>query len=98
MSDLHPLEQLAIAGAYKHVQINLFNHDGNIFAILGTASKAMRKQGKAPQGHLDFFYKQVTSSSSYDEALDIIMDWVDVTYNCPCNEIEEACVEYDEYE
>ncbi|MCI0562778.1 MAG: hypothetical protein MN733_30215 [Nitrososphaera sp.] len=45
IEDLSALEKLALAEAYKEVEINLYNHDGNIFAIIGTMRKALRRAG-----------------------------------------------------
>ncbi len=50
--------------------------DGNIFAILSKAVKAMKKAG-----HSDELQKQmvnaVKNTASYDEALQVLMKWID---------------------
>lgn len=82
MSDEHPLEDLAIAACdYSHVKVPLIGHDGNIFAIMSTVSKALRKAG-ATHRECEAFRRQVTDSKSYNAALAVVMDWVDVTGDC----------------
>ena len=49
--------------------------DGNIFAVMGAASKALRRAGQEDEGKK--MCDRVTSSGSYDEALSIILEYVD---------------------
>ena len=55
--------------------INLIGEDGNIFAILGRASRALKQAGMADQTKEMFI--RVTSCGSYDEALNIISEYVE---------------------
>lgn len=55
--------------------------DGNIFNILGIASRTLRSIGMAEEA--DEMYIRATSSGSYYEALGIIMEYVE-----PCSEEE----------
>jgi len=54
----------------------LIGEDGNIFNLMGKASKALKKANQ-PEKAKEMVHK-VTSSSSYDEALRIIMNYVSV--------------------
>jgi len=50
--------------------------DGNIFAVLGFAHRAMRRAGKRTEA--DEMQARALASSSYDEALSIIFSYVEV--------------------
>ena len=54
----------------------LIGEDGNVFNLIGLASRALKKAGLPEQA------KELTSkcfgAGSYDEALNIIMEYVDV--------------------
>ena len=50
--------------------------DGNIFAILGAARKALKRAGQRDK--VEEMTTRVTSSKSYYQALAIIMDYVDL--------------------
>jgi len=50
--------------------------DGNIFAVLGFAHRAMRRAGKRTEA--DEMQARVLASSSYDKALLIIFEYVEV--------------------
>ncbi|GLB61755.1 hypothetical protein [Cytobacillus sp. NCCP-133] len=56
--------------------VKLIGADGNIFSILGRVSRALKENGKEEQT------KEVSergmASSSYSEALQIIMEYVEV--------------------
>jgi hypothetical protein len=54
----------------------LIGTDGNIFALAGIASKTLRKAGQADK--VSEMTAKIMDSSSHDEALNIIMDYVDV--------------------
>ena len=83
MSD-HPLTQLAAAGYdTSHIKVNLLGHDGNIFAIMGTCAKKM-KRAKVPQIVIDQFVQEIQSSDSYDHAIQVVFRWFDVTAGCRC--------------
>lgn len=49
--------------------------DGNIFFILGTASQLLQRNGQDDEARK--MYERVTSSGSYDEALNIISEYVE---------------------
>lgn len=55
-------------------QMQLIGHDGNIYAIMGTAAKLLRRSGM--QEESDEMFRRVTSSGSYYEALGIISEYV----------------------
>ncbi len=56
-------------------KMQLLGHDGNIFAILGHASALLREAGQSSQAKE--MRERVTSSSSYDEALCIVSEYVE---------------------
>ena len=58
-----------------HPKMNLVGHDGNIFGILGRASRLLKAAGQQEQA--DEMFRRVTSSGSYEEALRIVSDYVD---------------------
>lgn len=61
---------------YPDVSVKLVGEDGNIFSIIGRISKALRRAGHSDV--VEEFQKEITSSSSYDEALGVAMKWVEV--------------------
>lgn len=52
------------------------NIDGNIFAIVGIASRALKKAGQRENAEL-MQGRIMAGPGSYDEALQIVMDYVD---------------------
>ena len=54
----------------------LVGEDGNIFSILGRVSRTLKENGKGEQ--VKEVGERVMASSSYDEALQIIMEYVKV--------------------
>ena len=56
----------------------LVGEDGNIYNLMGIASRALKKNGLEEEAK-EMFNKITTESKSYNEALCIIMDYVDVT-------------------
>ena len=58
-----------------HPKMNLVGHDGNIFGILGRASRLLKAAGQQEQA--DEMFRRVTSSGSYEEALRIVSEYVD---------------------
>jgi len=54
----------------------LVDGDGNIFFILGRVNRALKENGKAK--YAKEVSDRVMASSSYDEALQIIMEYVEV--------------------
>lgn len=59
----------------ERLQMPLEGMDGNIFAILGTASKLLKRNGQSAEAKEMF--GRVTSSGSYEEALGIISEYVE---------------------
>jgi len=59
----------------------LIGANGNIFNILGIASRTLKENGMAEEAAE--MYNRVTSSGSYDEALCIITDYI-----TPCSQEE----------
>ena len=62
-------------------KMNLLGEDGNIYAILGRASRLLRQNGQSSEAEQMYF--RVTSSSSYDEALHIISEYVETELSTP---------------
>lgn len=56
----------------------LVGEDGNIYNLMGIASRTLKKNGLEEEAK-EMFNKITTEAKSYDEALCIIMDYVDVT-------------------
>ena len=59
----------------KKPSMRLEGQDGNIFSILGRASRLLKDVGQKDQA--DEMFRRVTSSGSYEEALHIISEYVD---------------------
>ena len=71
MEPLNPFEPL------KKVTVKLIGEDGNVFNLLGITTKALKKAGQNVEAKE--VSERVLSSGSYDEALQIIMEYVEVT-------------------
>ena len=56
-------------------KMKLVGEDGNIFAILGRASRLLRQSGQADKA--EEMYERVTSSHNYYQALNIISEYVE---------------------
>ena len=56
--------------------VKLIGEDGNIFSILGRVSRILKEDGKEEQ--VKEVSERVMASSSYGEALQIIMEYVEV--------------------
>ena len=54
----------------KKPSMRLEGQDGNIFNILGRASRLLKEAGQ--KGQADEMFRRVTSSGSYEEALHIL--------------------------
>ena len=54
----------------------LVDEDGNVFSILGRVCQTLRENGHPDQA--DEVTNRVMSCGSYDEALQIVMDYVEV--------------------
>lgn len=57
--------------------VKLVGQDGNIFNLMGIASKELRKARQQEQAD-EMVNKITTEARSYDEALQIIMQYVEV--------------------
>ncbi len=65
----------------KRPKCPIIGSDGNIFNIMGIASKTLNRNDMAEESRE--MCSRVTSSGSYEEALGIIMEYVE-----PCSEEE----------
>lgn len=63
---------------YPDVEVELTGQDGNVFSIIGAVNKALRRHG-VPQAERDEFFNEVTSQGSYNKALVVVMNWVNVS-------------------
>lgn len=54
----------------------LIGRDGNVFNLMGLAARALRKAGQ-PEKAIEMIEK-IMGAGSYDEALVIISDYVDI--------------------
>lgn len=63
----------------KHpdIRVALTQTDGNVFALLGACTLAMRRGG-LPDPELKQFMDEVQEAPSYDAALRVMMRWVEV--------------------
>jgi hypothetical protein len=57
-------------------QVKLIGQDGNIFNLIGIAADALRRANQSEQAKE--MTNKVFKSGSYDEALQIICEYVDV--------------------
>ena len=83
---------------YPNIVIDLSNQDGNAFAIIGTCTLALKRNGLSDQ--VKPFVLEATSSD-YAKVFDTIFAWfsvevdvseVDTTTNCDwCEEKHEDC-------
>ena len=55
--------------------MELLGQDGNIFSILGRASRLLKRAGQGEQA--DEMYSRVTSCGDYYKALNIISEYVE---------------------
>ena len=68
----------------------LIGEDGNIFNLMGIASRTLKRNGM--QEEAQEMCDKITNSESYDQALAIISDYVEVTSR---EEIEEEDEEFE---
>jgi hypothetical protein len=64
------------SGSFKKPKVKLVGEDGNIFNLLGLATRALKKEGYRDQAR--DLAQRVMNCSSYDEALVAIMEYCDV--------------------
>jgi hypothetical protein len=62
---------------YPDVRVQISGEDGNIYAIGGRVGKALGRAG-VPRREINELYQSLSSAKSYDEALQVVMDWVEV--------------------
>jgi len=62
---------------YPDITVPLTGEDGNSFAILGRVNRALR-QASVSQAERDAFMQEATQGN-YDELLQVVMQWVEVT-------------------
>ncbi len=67
---------------------SLIGQDRNIFNLMGIASRMLKQNGMAEEAQE--MRKRITASGSYDEALNIIGEYVNIT---PAEEMREDCDE-----
>lgn len=58
------------------IEVKLIGEDGNIFNLLGIASRALKRNGQRDEA--EEMSERVFKSNSYDEALMIILDYVEI--------------------
>ena len=66
-----------MSGKHTGITVELIGTDGNIFSILARVRLAMRR-GNIRQPVIEEFTQAVQSCGSYDEALCVVMEYVDV--------------------
>lgn len=74
----------------EKVTVRLVGEDGNIFAILGRCTEAMRKSGWMSED-VNKFREEVVNSGDYNLALAKILDYVEDTSTVEGEESEECC-------
>ncbi|AGU92000.1 hypothetical protein ADAWI_88 [Mycobacterium phage Adawi] len=65
------------APKFPDVHVQLTGQDGNVFFIIGKVSKALRAAGHVAE--VTQFVNEVTDADSYDAALQVVMQWVEVS-------------------
>ena len=63
-----------MATTKTNITVKLTGTDGNIFAIIGRVREALRRNGRSDL--IKDFTDYITSSSSYEEALCRVMEYV----------------------
>ena len=63
-----------MATTKTNITVKLTDTDGNIFAIIGRVREALRRNGRTDL--ITEFTDYITSSSSYEEALCRVMEYV----------------------
>lgn len=61
---------------YPDVHVQMTGEDGNVFSIIGRVSEALRQAGHVDQ--VTEFVNEVTDADSYEAALAVVMQWVEV--------------------
>ncbi len=76
----------------KKPDCKLIGEDGNIFNLMGIASKTLRQNGMAEQAVE--MRDRICASGSYGEALCIIGDYVNITGDADLDECEDESMEF----
>lgn len=63
---------------YQHITVQLVGTDGNVFALIGTVTRALRRGG-VPAPEVKEAADYLMGSKSYDQALQRIMELVEVS-------------------
>lgn len=66
----------------------LIGQDGNIFNLMGIASRTLKRNGQSEESK-EMIEKITTTAKSYDEALCIISDYVEIVGEEDIEEDEE---------
>lgn len=61
------------------IDVELTGTDGNVFALIGEVKSNLIEHTDITQALLTQFVDEVTSAYGYDDALLVIMEWVNVT-------------------
>ena len=80
------------ASEQKKPDCKLIGEDGNIFNLMGIASRTLRQNGMAEQAVE--MRDRICASGSYGEALCIIGDYVNITGDADLDECEDESMEF----
>lgn len=80
------------ASEQKKPDCKLIGEDGNIFNLMGIASRTLRQNGMAEQAVE--MRDRIRASGSYDEALCIIGEYVNITGGDDLDECEDESMEF----
>lgn len=80
------------ASEQKKPDCKLIGEDGNIFNLMGIASKILRQNGMAEEAVE--MRDRIRASGSYDEALCIIGEYVNITGGDDLDECEDESMEF----
>ena len=80
------------ASEQKKPDCKLIGEDGNIFNLMGIASKILRQNGMAEEAVE--MRDRIRASGSYDEALCIIGEYVNITGGDDLDEYEDESIEF----
>jgi len=61
---------------YPDLNVKMVGEDGNVFAIIGRVSRALKRAGHREAANE--FVEKAISSKSYDEVLCLVMEYVDI--------------------
>ena len=76
---------------FKKVNAKIIGEDGHVFNLIGICSKALKNNGYYDEA--SELVKRVTNSRSYDEALQIMLEYVN-----PISKYDEDFDYMDEYD